>query len=158
MSLDGHHETNRLLRQALIEQQLQSCAAEFEGRTFVRSMSGGPPRRPSTSCSRSTSRPARRRDRRGWARRHLEGMRPLVLDEENRRRIDLACDRPDQVNPRLVGRYIEALDGKEPAALEAFVAEAVGEREARACTAAFLLAGEAPEGASSGGSARSSPA
>ena len=45
-SLEGlQRETNRLLRQSLIEQQLQSRAGEFEGRGFVRPALGGSPAR-----------------------------------------------------------------------------------------------------------------
>ncbi len=81
-----------------------------------------------------------------WARRQLEGFRSRTVDAEDQRRIDLACDRPERVNPRLVDTYVEALEGSDPEGLETFVTHALEDRDANACMAAFLLARQAPEG------------
>src|SRR6185437_10047896 len=104
-------ETNRLLRQTLIEQQLQSRAAEFEGRTFVRPAHGGVPV-PTLDALLSFHEMAGNAGDEAameWARRQLEGFRTRVVEPQDQRRIDLACDRPDLVNPRLVETYVESL-------------------------------------------------
>src|SRR5438270_9763089 len=44
LSIEGlQRETNRLLRLNLMEQQLQARAGEFEGKAFLRPVSGGQP-------------------------------------------------------------------------------------------------------------------
>lgn len=141
-------ETVRLLRQSLVEQQLQNRAAEFEGQAFVRPMAGGPPvpTLDSLLAFHETAGHAGDEAAQEWARRQLEGFRTRVLAPEDQRRIDLATDRPDRVNPRLVARYMEALHEADAAALEEFVAQARGARDANACVAAFLLARQSPEG------------
>ncbi len=141
-------ETNRLLRQTLIEQQLITRAEEFAAKTFTRSMTGGPPAPTLDSLLDFHEQMTRAGDEaaREWARRQLDAMRPQVFDEEDQRRIDLACDRPDQINPRIVGRYVESLRERDALGLEEFVAQAIESRDASACAAAFLLAREAPEG------------
>src|SRR5262249_27233106 len=59
---------------------------------------------------------------------------------------DLACDRPDVVNPRVVAVYLEALEGAGPGEVEGFVARALAGRDANACVAAFLRARDEPGG------------
>lgn len=143
-------ETNRLLRESLVEQQLQARAAEFEGRAYVRLVAGGPPS-PTLSTLLAFHRQADASGddaAREWVRRQLEAMRPRVLEPEDRRKIDLACDRPEAVNPRIIGDYVEALGGRPTAELELFAGEALTSRDANACTAAFVLARQAPEGPS----------
>jgi hypothetical protein len=81
-----------------------------------------------------------------WARRQLEGFRGRTVDAEDQRKIDLACDRPDRVNPRLVDTYVESLGGSDAEGLETFVVHALEDRDANACMAAFILARQAPEG------------
>ncbi len=146
-----HRETNRLLRQTLIEQQLASRAAEFEGRAFARPMAGGLPAPTLDSLLRFHEAAAQAGDDSAmeWGRRQLEAIRVQTLAEEDIRRIDSACDRPDQLNPRIVSRYVEALREASPETLESFVSESLGSRDANACAAAFTLAREAPEGSSS---------
>jgi hypothetical protein len=149
LSLEGlQRETNRLLRQSLIEQQLQTRASEFEGRTFVRMMPGGKaaPTLESLLAFHEAADLAGDETAREWARRQLEAMRPRVVDPADHRRIDRACDRPETVNPRVVATYMEALAGGEPEAVEVFVGEALAGRDANACVAAFLTAREAPGG------------
>jgi hypothetical protein len=148
-SLEGlQRETNRLLRQTLVEQQLRTRAEEFEGRTFVRSMPGGKPAPTLDSllAFHETATQAGDEAAREWARRQLEAMRPRVPDAADQRRIDRACDRPDSVNPRTVATYLEALPEADPAALEVFVTEALAGRDSNACVAAFVMAREAPGG------------
>lgn len=148
-SIDAlQRETNRLLRQTLVEQQLVNRAIEFEGRTFVRPMTGGAPAPTLGSLLAFHAEALRVGDEAAqeWARRQLEGLRTRVVSEEDHRRIDAACDRPDRVNPRIVARYVEAMRGAEAPAMEAFVAESLGSSDANACCAAFVLAREAPEG------------
>ncbi|HEV3162951.1 MAG TPA: hypothetical protein VGZ22_02840 [Isosphaeraceae bacterium] len=143
-------ETNQLLRQSLIEQQVLSRAVEFEGKTFLRPISGGPAS-PTLdgllnfheSATLAGDEPARE-----WTRRQLEGFRSRVVNPDDHRRIDLACDRPDQVNPRLVAGYIDSMQGRALDELETFVSQAVESRDANACTAAYMMAREAPEGTS----------
>jgi len=154
-SADGlQRETNRLLRLTLVEQQLQNRAREFEGKTAVRPLSGGQaaPTLESLLDFHEAARMAGDEAAAEWGRRQLEGIRALVSDPAGLRRIDLACDRTETVNPRLVASYMEALrtDGGDISAMESFVASALESRDANACVAAFLLAREAPGGSSVG--------
>jgi hypothetical protein len=141
-------ETNRLLRQTLVEQQLVNRAPEFEGRAFVRPIHGGPPAPTLDSLLRFHEQAEQAGDDAAteWARRQLEAFRHVAAAPEDQRRIDKVTDRPDRVNPRLVEGYVEALRGQPAEALETFVAEACQSADASACAAAFLLAREAPEG------------
>lgn len=143
-------ETNQLLRLALVEQQLLNRAVEFEGRAFVRSMSGGQPSPTlgSLLAFHESATQAGDDAAQEWARRQLEGMRSLVLDPDDLRRLDAACDRPERLNPAIVARYVEAMGGQPCEALEQFVAQALAGPDANACAAAFVLAREAPEGTS----------
>ncbi len=140
-------ETNRLLKQTLIEQQLASRNAEFEGKAFARPMVGGDPAPSLDSMLRFHETAAQSGDDAGmeWARRHLESMRNRVFAPEDEQKIDAACDRPDQLNPRIVSRYVESLRESPAESLEVFVNEALAARDANACTAAFVLAREVPE-------------
>jgi hypothetical protein len=136
------------LREGLIEQQIASRAVEFQGKTFSRPISGGAPA-PTLdrliefheSATQAGDDPARE-----WARRQLEGIRPQLLDTNDSMRVDRATQRPDQVNARLVARYLEALAGMTAAECEGFVRESLAARDANACCAVFLHAREAPEG------------
>jgi hypothetical protein len=149
LSMEGlQRETNLLLRQGLVEQQLQNRAVEFEGKTFVRSMAGG---LPAPTLDRllafhETASLAGDETAREWARRQLEGFRTRVTAPEDQHLIDLACDRPELVNPRLVSRYMEVLHEGDARSLEAFVTQALDGHDANACVAAFLLARRSPEG------------
>lgn len=150
-SLEGlQRETNRLLRLGLVEQQMLSRASEFEGRAFRRPMSGGSPA-PTLESLLSFHREVDRANddaAREWARRQLETMRPLILDESDLRRIDDACDRPERISEAIVAKYLEALRGADGAVLESFVEQAIEARDASACAAAFLLAREVPDATS----------
>ena len=149
MSLEGlQRETNRLLRQTLVEQQLTTRIPEFEGRAFVRPIHGGKPAPTLASLVAFHEAATHSGDETAleWSRRQLEAFRPRVVDAEDHRRIDRACDRPDQVNPRIVGAYVDAMQGRDASELEAFIAHAVEGRDANACMAAFLLARQSPEG------------
>lgn len=148
-SLDAlQRETNRLLRMTLIEQQLANRAIEFQGKTYVRPITGGQPA-PTLEGLLAFHQAAERDGddcAREWARRQLEGLRPHHVEPEDQRRIDAACERPDRVNPRTVARYTEALQEARPEELESFVAEALASGDAGACCAAYVLARESPEG------------
>ena len=61
-----------------------------------------------------------------WARRQLESYRAKTINPDDQTRIDLACDRPDRLNERLVARYVEVLRDSDAEAREQFVAEAIG--------------------------------
>lgn len=143
-------ETNRLLRETLIEQQLASRAAEFEGRTYVRSMTGGvaAPTLDGLLQFHETASLAGDDTAMEWGRRQLEAIRSRVVGAEDTRKIDAACDRPDRLNPRIVALYVENLQETSTESLETFVNEAIASRDANACAAAFALAREAPEGPS----------
>ncbi len=143
-------ETNRLLRQLIVEQQLASRAFEFEGAAFTKSINGAAPAPTLDGLLAFHEQASQAGDDAAveWTRRHLEAQRPLTLGEEDRRKIDLACDRPDRSNPRLVARDVEAMQGRGPAEVEEFVARSIEARDASACAAAFVLARECPEGAS----------
>lgn len=152
LSLEGlQRETNKLLRSSLVEQQLQTRAKEFEGRTHTRALPGGQPAPSLDSLLSFHETAAQGGDESAmeWARRQLEAFRPRVLDAAGQRRIDLACDRPDSVNPRLVASYMEALDSAEAPDMEDFVANALDGRDSNACIASFLMAREAKSGTSS---------
>jgi hypothetical protein len=149
MSTEGlQRETNRLLRLALVEQQLQTRAREFEAKTYVRMMPNGQavPTLESLLSFDQTATHAGDDAAREWARRQLESIRPRIIDPADHRRIDLACDRAESVNPRLVASYMRALDDSDDTALETFVENALESRDANACVAAFLLARETPGG------------
>lgn len=149
LTLEGlQRETNRLLRQSLVEQQLVGRAAEFEGRAFVRPMTGGPPAPTLDSLLDFHEAAVQAGDEaaREWGRRQLEGYRSRVLNADDQRKIDRACDRPDVVNPRTVVGYLDAVRGRGPEGLEAFVGQALRSRDASACAAAFVLAREAADG------------
>lgn len=141
-------ETNKLLRDMVNEQRLAQRTPEFEARAYVRPTTpGGQPVATTASllefhnwATQAGDEPARE-----WARRQLEKLRPLVVSPDDHRRIDLACDRPDRVNPRLVGAYVEAMKGQPTDELEAFVEHAIAERDANACVSAYLIARETPD-------------
>jgi hypothetical protein len=145
-SIEGlQRETNRLLRQSLIEQQLRTRAEEFEGRTFVRTMPGGKsaPTLQSLLAFHESATQAGDDAATEWARRQLEAMRSRVAEPADVARIDTACDRPEAVNPRIVARYMEALEGGDAEDVETFVHEAIEVRDANACVASFLMARQA---------------
>jgi hypothetical protein len=151
LSTEGlQRETNRLLRQSLVEQQLQTRAREFEGKTFVRSFTGGQPAPTLQSLLsyHESATLAGDEAAQEWTRRQLESMRTWVADPADQRRIDLACDRPEAVNPRLVATYMEALQSGDAEMVEPFVNNALEGRDANACVAAFLMAREDPRGTS----------
>ena len=81
-----------------------------------------------------------------WSRRQLEGFRNRVFNDDDLRRIDLATDRPDRVNPRLIDVYVEAMKERSSDELETFADKAVDNGDANACIAAFVLARQAPDG------------
>jgi hypothetical protein len=149
LSIEGlQRETNRLLRQHLVEQQLQARASEFEGKTFLRPIAGGAPSPTLDSlfafhrlASDSGDEVALE-----WSRRQLEAFRNRVFNEDDVRRIDLATDRPDRVNPRIVDAYVEALRARSADELETFVEKAVEGGDSNACIAAFVLARQDPQG------------
>lgn len=145
-------ETNRLLRLSLLEQQLASRSGEFEARTFVRPLSGGTPAPTLDTLVSFHDRATGDGDdaAREWARRRLEEMRPRVQEAEALLRIDAACERPENVSLRAVEQYIRNLTDAPTEALERFVAEALTNRDASACCAAFALA----RGAAAGTAAR----
>lgn len=151
MSIEGlQRETNKLIRQTLVEQQLQNRASEFEGKTYLRTLSGGQPAPTlhSLLAFHEMSRHAGDESAVEWGRRQLEGMRARVADPADIRRIDLACDRSDAVNPRLIATYMETLKERESdaATMEDFVGNALESRDANACVAAFLMARDAAGG------------
>ena len=150
LSIEGlQRETNRLLRQHLVEQQLQARSPEFEGKTFLRPVAGGQPSPTLDNLLGFHRMAADSGDEVAveWSRRQLEGFRNRVFNEEDIRKIDLATDRPDRVNPRIVDVYVESLRGRSPDELETFVDRAAEDRDANACIAAFVLARQDPEGA-----------
>lgn len=149
VSLEGlQRETNRLLRSVLIEQQIQVRQPEFESRAFVRPVGGGQPapNLESLLAFHSQANLAGDDAAAEWARRQLEAQRPLAADPDDQRRIDLATDRPDRVNPRLISAYVEAMQGQAPDEMERFVNESIAAKDANACMAAFVLAREEADG------------
>ncbi len=148
-SLEGlQRETNRLLRSVLVEQQIQVRQAEFESRAFVRPVAGGQPAPTVEGLLAFHSQATLAGDDAAteWARRQLEAQRPLATDADVQRRIDLAADRPDRVNPSLISAYVEAMRGQSLDEMERFVAESVAAKDANACMAAFVLAREEADG------------
>jgi hypothetical protein len=148
-SLDGlQRETNRLLRSVLVEQQIQVRKAEFESRAYLRPVAGGQPAPTLETLLAFHSHATVAGDDSAaeWGRRQLEGFRPLVQNPEDQRRIDLATDRADRVNPRLVGAYVDAMQEQPPEEMERFVVESVASKDANACMAAFVMAREVPDG------------
>jgi hypothetical protein len=150
MSIEGlQRETNRLLRQHLVEQQLQARAGEFEGKTFLRPMAGGVPSPTLDGLLAFHRTAADSGDEVAleWSRRQLEGFRNRVFSDDDLRRIDLATDRPDRINPRIVGVYVEAMAAKPAEDMEAFIDRAIVDGDTNACIAAFVLARQAADGA-----------
>jgi len=152
LSIEGlQRETNRLLRLNLVEGQLQARSGEFEGKTHLRPIAGGVPS-PTLDALLGFHRTARESGddvAEEWARRQLEGFRNRVFNDDDARKIDLACDRPDRVNRRLVDAYVESMAGRPPEEMETFVHRATADGDANVCIAAFLLARHEPGGASS---------
>ena len=149
LSIEGlQRETNKLLRQHLVEQQLQARVGEFEGKTFLRPIAGGVPAPTLDSLLgfHRTAEDSGDEVALEWSRRQLEGFRNRVFGDDDLRRIDLATDRPDRVNPRLVGVYVESLRGRSVDELETFAEKALLEGDANACIASFVLARQEPEG------------
>jgi hypothetical protein len=151
LSIEGlQRETNKLLRQHLVEQQLQARAGEFEGKTFLRPIVGGVPA-PTLDGLLGFHRMANDSGddvALEWSRRQLEGFRSRVFNDDDLRRIDLATDRPDRVNPRLIDVYVDAMKDRPGDELETFAEKAVVDGDANACIAAFVLARQSPEGPS----------
>jgi hypothetical protein len=148
-SLEGlQRETNRLLRSVLVEQQIQVRREEFETKTFVRPVAGGQPAPTLDGLLSFQSHATLAGDDAAveWGRRQLEAYRPLVRNPEDHRRIDLATDRPDRVNPRLVSAYVDAMQDQPTEEMERFVSESVASRDANACMAAFVMAREVADG------------
>ncbi|WP_435010931.1 hypothetical protein P12x_002221 [Tundrisphaera lichenicola] len=149
LSIEGlQRETNRLLRLNLMEQQLQARAPEFEGRAYTRPVTGGPPG-PSLDGLLGFQRMAVDSGDEvavEWGLRQLEGFRNRVVSPEDSRKIDLATDRPDRVNPRLIDAYCESLRDRGEDELETFVERARQEGDTNACIASFVMARQAPEG------------
>ena len=148
-SLDGlQRETNRLLRSVLVEQQIPVRQAEFEARTHVRPVAGGQPSPTIETLLAFQSHAGLAGDDAAaeWGRRQLEAFRPLAVNPEDQRRIDLATDRADRVNPRLVAAYVDAMQDQPPEEMERFVGESVAARDANACMAAFVMAREVSDG------------
>lgn len=145
-------ETNRLLRLTLVEQQLRSREPEFEARTHVRPINGGQPAPTLETLLELHREAALTRDETAqeWARRRLETLRGQVFSDDDRRRIDIATDRPDVVNPRLLTAYVETMRGASAEELDTFVSEALESRDATACASAFVLARSNPDAAFSG--------
>lgn len=135
-------ETNRLLRQSVVEQQLVARSGEFEGKAFVRPMAGGPPAPTLDGLLGFAQSGADSGDEVAseWSRRQLEAFRVQVQNPTDLRRIDLACDRPDVVNPQLVQGYLAALEGQSADSLSTFIDQSIESGEANACVASFVLA------------------
>ena len=146
-SLDTlQRETNRLLRQALIEQQIVTRAGKSKAAPMCGRWRAASRRRRSTACSPSTTtppRPAMTQPRIGPAA-SSKACGPSFPRAEDQHRVDLACDRPDRVNPVLVARYLEALQEAAPETLDGFVAQAIETRNADAYCAAFASARNVP--------------
>jgi hypothetical protein len=148
-SLEGlQRETNRLLRSVLIEQQIQVRRDEFEARAYFRPVAGGQPAPTLETLLAFHSHASVAGDDSAaeWGRRQLEAFRPLVQNPDDQRRIDLATDRADRVNPRLVAAYVDAMQEQPPEEMAHFVAESVASKDANACMAAFVMAREVPDG------------
>ena len=149
LSIEGlQRETNKLLRQHLLEQQLQARAGEFEGKTYLRPVTGGDPS-PTLDALLGFHRTASDSGDEvalEWSRRQLEGFRNRVFNQDDLRRIDLATDRPDRVNPRIIDVYVEAMKDRSGEDLETFAEKAVDDGDANACIAAFALARQSPDG------------
>ena len=141
-------EANRLLRDLLLEQQVVNRRAEFEARASVRPIGGGPavPTLESLLEFQRLADLAGDDSAREWGRRELEAFRPRAASEEDRRQIDLATDRPDRVNVRVAGRYVDAIRARPESEQAEFAERALEAGDANACVAAFLLAREAPDG------------
>ena len=139
-------ETNRLLRESVVEMRLVARAAEFEAKTFVRPMTGGVPA-PTLdgllALARSSGE-AGDEVASEWSRRQLEAIRAQVSEPSDLRRIDLATDRPDVVNTRLVESYLAAMEGQPREALRTFIYQSIESGDANACVAAFALVRQFP--------------
>ena len=136
-------ETVRLLERNLVELQIVNRKQEFEQRTYVRNATSTVPA-PSFERmfdflqeSQVKNDPAAVE----WVRRQLEQMRPIA-PPELADRLDVACDRPGSINPRLIAKYQAAIADHlaEPGLLEAFLDQAVADTDANACAAVFEMA------------------
>lgn len=143
---DLQRETNLLLRQTLLEQQIQNRLVEFEGQTYVRPLAGGPPATSLGSLLRfhETARLSGDEAAMEWGRRQLEGMRSRIFSDEERSLIDQACDRPDRINSRIIQAHLERLEKASVDEMEAFVTQALDTRDVNSCIALFVSARKNP--------------
>lgn len=147
VSLEGlQRETNRLLRQLVIEQQIQGREREFEARTFNKRPPSCPSNLGRLFAFHDSATNAGDDAAREWARRKLVERQADAPDIETYRRIGEACARPDVFDRRLADRYVSAMEDQGNDALERFLAEAVASKDVNACVAAFLLAHGSEEG------------
>lgn len=136
-------ETLKLLQGNLVELQILNRKAEFEQRTYVRNATSTVPAPSFEKMFELLQESLVKNDPAAveWVRRQLEQMRPIA-PLELADRLDLACDRPGSINPRLIAKYQAALAERlaEPGLVEAFLDQAVAEGDANACAAVFEMA------------------
>jgi hypothetical protein len=143
---DLQRETNQLLRQTLVEQQMQARQGEFESQSYVRPLAGGAPATTLGSLLRFHDMATIAGDDAAveWSRRQLEGMRGKVFTDEERSMIDQACDRPDRINSRLVVSYLERLASSSVDEIEVFLTQAIDRQDTNSCIALFVHARQSP--------------
>lgn len=150
-------ETVRLLRELVVEQQMTTRKAEFEGRAFARRSTTAAPAPTIASVLAFHKRSVEANDDAAveWSRRQLEALRPLTIDPAELHKIDVATMRPGSPVPHLAETMVERLKA-DPWRIEGFVNEvtkAGAGGDATAALAAGMLAREAFEAAEGNGAA-----
>ncbi len=141
-------ETNRLLKLNLVEQQILARQREFEAKTHVRTSPAAPPAPTVDSLILFHQQAKVQKDEAAteWARRQLDVIRPQVVSAQSLEQIDRATEQADRPNPRIIDRYIRALEPADAAERERFVSEALASADPDACIVAYLMARDVEDG------------
>lgn len=130
-----------MLRANLVELQIANRKSEFESRSFVRNATNQMPTPSVDKLFEMIQDGLKNRDSAAveWSRRQLEQLRPVVTSENLQQRIDIACDRPDTVNPRILENYRQSISAylDQPQVILTLLDRAVELKDANACIAVY---------------------
>lgn len=132
-----------LLKANLVELQINNRRVEFESKTYDRNATNQLPTPSIDKLFGLLTEASQARDDAAieWSKRQLEQLQPYVVSENLKDRIDLACDRPDRINHRIVAKYKEQIQEhiNNPEMLIALLDKALSVRDANACLAVYKM-------------------
>jgi hypothetical protein len=132
-----------LLKANLVELQINNRKVQFESKTYVRNATNQLPTPSVDKLFELLAEATQARDDAAveWSKRQLEQLQPYVVSENLKDRIDLACDRPDRINHRIVAKYKEQIQEhiNNPEMLIALLDKAISVKDANACLAVYEL-------------------